>query len=132
MSEFDKWISEEAAEDIAEQESEKLGRRVEQGLGHFPFEGEHHFQRLDTDGRPYAPEISETLRLVSAWFVKKDGKYYDVNNLQTSYNAQDIKQVIIQRMRVEFPLFSFSNNSLKDFFRVLLDPPLGKLNPEDV
>ena len=131
MSEFDKLPNKEAAEAIAEQVSEKLGRRVEQGLGHFPFGGEDHFQRLDTDGRPYAPEMSEILRLVSAWFVKKDGKYYDVNNLQTSYNAQDIKQVIIQRMRVEFPLFALSNNSLKDFFRVLLDPPLGNLNPEE-
>ena len=99
MSEFDKLPNKEAAEAIAEEVSEKLGRRVEQGLGHFPFEGEDHFQRLDTDGHPYAPEIAEILRIVSAWFVKKDGKYMTLT-IYKRHIMHDIKQVIIQRMRM--------------------------------
>ena len=112
-------------------ELESFERRYNQGLGDFPFEGQGGFVRLGADGKPYNPDLPELLRVVSAWFVKKDGKFYDVNNLQTSYNAHDIKQVITQRVRVAFPVFSMSDNQLKDFFRVLLDPPVGRLNPEE-
>ena len=68
-----------------------IERRIEQGLYHHPFPDGmwSGFVRLNDDGTPYDPSIKEILRLVSGWFVKKDNKYHDVNNLQTSYQAQD-------------------------------------------
>ena len=80
------------------------------------------FVRLNDDGTPYDPSIKEILRLVSGWFVKKDNKYHDVNNLQTSYQAQDLKQVIVSRIKVLFPNLHLTNKDLKEFFLVLLDP----------
>ena len=109
---------------------EAVERRQDQGLAEFPF-ADDNFVRLGADGKPYNPSLAETLRVVSGWFVKKDGKFYDVDNLQTSYQAQDIKQVVIQRVRVAFPLFSMSDNQLKDLWRVLLDPMPERLNPEE-
>ena len=70
-----------------------IERRIAQGLGHHPFpEGiPLGLVRVDNDGKPYNPNIKEITRLVSGWFVKKDNKFYDVNNLQVSYTAQDLK-----------------------------------------
>ena len=68
--------------------------------------------------------------MVSGWFVKKDNKFHDVNNLQTTYQAQDLKQVIVSRINVLFPKLKLDNKDLKDFFLVLLDPPIANANPE--
>ncbi len=67
---------------------------------------------------------------MSGWFVKKDNKFHDVNNLQTTYQAQDLKQVIVSRIKVLFPKLELTNKDLKDFFLVLLDPPISNANPE--
>jgi hypothetical protein len=119
--------------DEAEAYIATIERRIEQGLYHHPFpdgmwSGLVH---LNDDGTPYDPSIKEILRLVSGWFVKKDNKYHDVNNLQTSYQAQDLKQVIVSRIKVLFPNLQLTNKNLKEFFLVLLDPPIGQANPEE-
>ena len=108
-------------------------RRIAQGLAHHPFaDGAwSHLVRLKVDGTPYNPTHKEVLRLVSGWFVKKDNKFYDVNNLQTNYQAQDLKQVIVSRLRVMFPNLKLTDKDLADFFRVLLDPPIAGANPEE-
>ena len=80
---------------------------------------------LNDDGTPYDPSIKEILRLVSGWFVKKDNKYHDVNNLQTSYQAQDLKQVIVSRIKVLFPNLQLTNKDLKDFFLCCLTRQLA-------
>ena len=107
-------------------------RRTRQGLEHFPFETglKSGFQKLGANGKPYNPSLAELLRIVSSWYVKKDNKFYSINELSTPYVAIDIKQVIIQRIRVEFPRFKAGDNSIKDFFTLLLDPPVGRLDPE--
>ena len=109
-----------------------IERRIEQGLAHHPFpDGAWSgFIKLNEDGTPYNPSYDETLRLVSGWFVKKDNKFHDVNNLQTTYQAQDLKQVIVSRIKVLFPKLELTNKDLKDFFLVLLDPPISNANPE--
>lgn len=109
-----------------------IERRIEQGLAHHPFpDGAWSgFIKLNEDGTPYNPSYDEILRLVSGWFVKKDNKFHDVNNLQTTYQAQDLKQVIVSRIKVIFPKLELTNKDLKDFFLVLLDPPISNANPE--
>ena len=119
--------------DEAEAYIATIERRVEQGLYHHPFPDGmwSGLVRLNDDGTPYDPSIKEILRLISCWFVKKDNKYHDVNNLQTSYQAQDLKQVIVSRIKVLFPNLQLTNKDLKEFFLVLLDPPIGQANPEE-
>ena len=119
--------------DEAEAYIATIERRIEQGLYHHPFPDGmwSGFVRLNEDGTPYNPSIKEILRLVSGWFVKKDNKYHDVNNLQTTYQAQDLKQVIVTRIKVLFPNLILTNKDLKEFFLVLLDPPISQANPEE-
>ena len=110
-----------------------IERRIAQGLAHHPFPDgiTSGLIRLDNDGKPYNPSIKEITRLVSGWFVKKDNKFYDVNNLQVSYTAQDLKQVIVNKNKLLFPELNLSKKDLGDFFRVLLDPPMTNANPEE-
>ena len=98
-----------------------IERRIEQGLAHHPFpDGAWSgLIKLNEDGTPYNPSYDEILRLVSGWFVKKDNKFHDVNNLQTTYQAQDLKQVIVSRIKVLFPKLELTNKDLKEFFLVL-------------
>ena len=119
--------------DEAEAYIATIERRIEQGLYHHPFPDGmwSGFVRLNEDGTPYNPSIKEILRLVSGWFVKKDNKYHDVNNLQTTYQAQDLKQVIVTRIKVLFPNLTLTNKDLKEFFLVLVDPPISQANPEE-
>ena len=119
--------------DRAEVDLATAERRTEQGLYHHPFPDDmwSRFVRLNEDGTPYNPSIKEILRLVSGWFVKKDNKYHDVNNLQTTYQAQDLKQVIVSRIKVLFPNLKLTNKGLKEFFLVLLDPPIINADPEE-
>lgn len=118
--------------DEAEAYIATTGRRIEQGLYNHPFPDGmwSGFVRLNDDGTPYNPSIKEILRLVSGWFVKKENKYHDVNNLQTTYQAQDLKQVIVSRIKVLFPNLKITNKGLKEFFLVLLDPPIINADPE--
>jgi len=118
--------------DEAEAYIATTGRRIEQGLYNHPFPDGmwSGFVRLNDDGTPYNPSIKEILRLVSGWFVKKENKYHDVNNLQTTYQAQDLKQVIVSRIKVLFPNLKLTNKGLKEFFLVLLDPPIINADPE--
>lgn len=124
MNEDDQPITPEAEADIA-----KYERRQAQGLANFPFDGETAFLK-QKDGKDYAPHLLEVMRVVSGWYVKREFKYYDVENLQVSYNSADIKQVIAQKMRVEFPLLTLTKQGWADFFSVLLEPPVMALNPE--
>ena len=102
-------LPEEAEEYLA-----TIKRRVEQGLYHHPFQDGvwSNLVRLNADGTPYNPSMKEMLRLVSGWFVKKDNKFHDVNNLQTTYQAQDLKQVIVSRIKVLFPRIKLTNKDL--------------------
>jgi hypothetical protein len=98
-----------------------IERRIEQGLANHPFPDgiTSGLIRLGEDGKPYNPSIKEIMRLVSGWFVKKDNKFYDVNNLQVGYTAQDLKQIIVNKNKVLFPELNLSKKDLGDFFRVL-------------
>ena len=107
-------------------------RREEQGLGNFPFEGGlEPFTKTDDPTANYTvADIREVSRIVASWYVKKANWYHDVTNLQVKYQPHDIKQVIVHRMREVFPLWRPSEQDWRDFFKLLLDPPVNKLNPE--
>jgi hypothetical protein len=86
---------------------------------------------LDTEIALHGPRMSlRVCRIVSSWYVKKANYYHDVTNLQVRYQPHDIKQVIVHRMREAFPKWAPSEQLWRDFFKVLLDPPVNKLNPE--
>ena len=118
--------------DEAEAHVAKFDRRQEQGLGQFPFpDGEEPFEKIGDPRAAYTvKDIVEVCRIVSSWYVKKANYYHDVTNLQIKYQPHDVKQVIVHRMREVFPKWKPSEQAWRDFFKLLLDPPVNKLNPE--
>jgi hypothetical protein len=109
-----------------------LDRRLKQGLDRFPFPDESPpFANLADPRSQYTVrDVVEVCRIVSSWYVKKANYYHDVTNLQVRYQPHDIKQVIVHRMREAFPKWAPSEQLWRDFFKILLDPPVNKLNPE--
>ena len=119
-------ISEEA-----EKVLEMHERRSSQGLDYFPFQDSlGSFYKLGPEQEYTKNDAEAVLRIVSAWYVKKNNAYHDVNNLQVKYQPHDIKQVIVQRMLETFPKWELSDQGWRDFFKMLLDPPVNTLNPE--
>jgi len=105
--------------------------RAEQGLDYFPFNGSTDRFYKEGPEQHYTKEnAAEVLRIVSSWYVKKNNAYHDVNNLQVKYQPHDIKQVIVQRMIENFPCWRLSDQGWRDFFKLLLDPPVNNVNPE--
>ena len=115
----------------AEKELQKHERRALQGLDYFPFDDSlGRFYKIGPEASYTTDDADEVLRIVSSWYVKKNNGYHDVDNLQVRYQPHDIKQVIVQRMREAFPQWGLSDQGWRDFFKLLLDPPVNKLNPE--
>jgi hypothetical protein len=116
----------------AEAYLEKYERRQDQGLLQFPFpDDDPPFSNVTDPRSEYTVhDVVEVCRIVSSWFVKKANYYHDVTNLQVKYQPHDIKQVIVHRMREVFPKWQPSEQAWKDFFKILLDPPVNKLHPE--
>lgn len=110
---------------------DRIGRRNEQGLGYFPFpDAPERFFRVGPEQNYTKEDAPEVLRIVSSWYVKKNNAYHDVDNLQVKLQPHDVKQIIIQRMIEHFPNWRLSDQGWRDFFKLLLDPPVNQLNPE--
>lgn len=110
---------------------DSIGRRDEQGLGYFPFpDAPERFFRVGPEQNYTKKDAGEVLRIVSSWYVKKNNAYHDVDNLQVKLQPHDVKQIIIQRMIEHFPNWRLSDQGWRDFFKLLLDPPVNQLNPE--
>lgn len=115
----------------AEAELQKYDRRSEQNLDYYPFsDGLGVFHRDGPQAEYTRADANEVLRIVSSWYVKKNNAYHDVDNLQVKYQPHNIKQVIIQRMIEVFPKWELSDQGWRDFFKLLLDPPVNLMNPE--
>lgn len=120
-------ITEEAEAFLGKQE-----RREQQGLGQFPFrDGLEPFEKIGDPRVNYTvADFEEVCRIVSSWYVKKANYFHDVTNLQVRYQPHDVKQVIVHRMKEAFPKWDPPEQMWRDFFKVLLDPPVNTLNPE--
>ena len=117
--------------DEAEVEVTKHDRRSAQGLDYYPFaDGLGAFHKIGPEAEYTKENAEEVLRIVSSWYVKKNNAYHDVDNLQVKYQPHDLKQVIVQRMLEVFPKWQLSDQGWRDFFKMLLDPPVNRMNPE--
>lgn len=115
----------------AEAEIQKHDRRSAQNLDYYPFkDGLGVFHQQGPQAEYTKADADEVLRIVSSWYVKKNNAYHDVDNLQVKYQPHDIKQIIIQRMIETFPKWELSDQGWRDFFKILLDPPVNLMNPE--
>lgn len=69
-------------------------------------------------------------RTVSGWYVRRDGKFYDVQNPNVTFNFNDVKAACVQRFREEFPGIELTNELVRASvdaaaYGISHDPALG-------
>ena len=78
------------------------------------------FAYLAEDGKPVEAPLSFILETVAQWYVRKDGKYYDVEEPGPMFSRDDIERIIIQRLKVEFPGNDLSDDVVRQLLQVLI------------
>lgn len=74
------------------------------------------------DGAGPNPEHIEKLtKAVCTWFVRKDSKFYEVENLTTKLSKDDVVRICLHRFREEYPEIEPDAATLKEVFRRAID-----------
>ena len=74
------------------------------------------------DNSPYDPEDFERLvHAVSSWYVRRDGKYYDVDRPAVKLSKDDVIRASLVRFGQEFPDAEFTPELTRDVFRTVID-----------
>ena len=68
------------------------------------------------------PEHTQLLTAaVSSWFVRKDSKFFEVENITTKLSKDDVQRVCLHRFAEEFPEIPLDNIPLGEVFRRSID-----------
>lgn len=78
------------------------------------------FSYLDANGKPVEAPVGFILQTVAQWYVRKDGKYYDVEEPGPVFSRDDIERIIIQRLKEEFPGNDLSDDLVRQILQVLI------------
>lgn len=65
--------------------------------------------------------VSNLTKTLCSWFVRRDGKYYAIDNLSAAMSMPDLKIVTVQRFRSEFPEVPLTSELLKAVFKRSLE-----------
>jgi hypothetical protein len=53
---------------------------------------------------------------VARWFVRRDGKYYSIDNLSVPLSKPDVKQIALERFASEYPTVELSTDLVREVF----------------
>ncbi len=73
-------------------------------------------RRGDGD-RPNPAHVEILTEAVCGWFVRKDSKFFEVENLTTKLSQDDVQRICLHRFREEFPDIEVSIPTLREVFR---------------
>ncbi len=65
--------------------------------------------------------VSILAKAVANWFVRRDGKYYDVDRLNVAISKTDVKQICISRFQHEYPDIPLTSDLAKTVFSRVLE-----------
>ena len=74
-----------------------------------PQEGEATFTSLET-----------ILQTIAQWYVRKDGKYFDVEEPGPVFSRDDVERIIVQRLKGEFAGVKLSEDDVRQLLQVLI------------
>jgi len=66
---------------------------------------------------PCEKEVEKLTRAMSSWYVRKDGKYFDVSSPSDKFSRDDIQSVSVRRFTAEFPEVVLSTELLREVFK---------------
>ncbi|MDA9980275.1 DUF5906 domain-containing protein [Yoonia sp.] len=60
------------------------------------------------------------LKTIAQWYVRKDGKYYDVEEFGPVFSRDDVERIIIQRLKGEFAGKKLSQDDVRQLLQVAI------------
>ena len=70
--------------------------------------------------QPHFDTLENIIKMVAQWYVRKDGKYYDVEEFGPVFSRNDVERIIVQRLKGEFPYTKLSEDSVRQMLQVLI------------
>lgn len=64
--------------------------------------------------------LENIIQTAAQWYVRKDGKYYDVEEPGPVFSRDDIERIIIQRLKGEFPGVKLEEDVVRQLLQVLI------------
>ena len=64
--------------------------------------------------------LENILQTIAQWYVRKDGKYYDVEEFGPVFSRDDVERIIIQRLKGEFPYAKLSEDDVRQLLQVAI------------
>ena len=64
--------------------------------------------------------LENILKTVAQWYVRKDGKYFDVEEPGPVFSRDDVERIIVQRLKGEFPGKDLSEDEVKQLLQVAI------------
>jgi len=61
------------------------------------------------------------LTTVAQWYVRKDGKYFDVEEPGPVFSRNDVERIIVQRLKEEFPNRELEDDHIRQLLQVLIN-----------
>ena len=78
------------------------------------------FVQVDDQNVDEEVQLEHILMTMAQWYVRKDGKYYDVEEPGAALSRDDVERVIIQRINEEFPNSNLSQDAVRQLLQVLI------------
>jgi hypothetical protein len=64
--------------------------------------------------------LGNILQTIAQWYVRKDGKYYDVEEFGPVFSRDDVERIIVQRLKGEFPGKELSEDDVRQLLQVAI------------
>jgi hypothetical protein len=64
--------------------------------------------------------LGNILQTIAQWYVRKDGKYYDVEEFGPVFSRDDVERIIVQRLKGEFPGKDLSEDDVRQLLQVAI------------
>ena len=100
----------------AERAIDRIEKRIEMGLEHLPLDGE---DEVFTEVSEPRLNILEIIEDVAGWFVRKDTKFFDVNNIGIKFTRKDAEKIVLARIRAKYPYLQIADDLKRDIFSTL-------------
>ncbi len=64
--------------------------------------------------------LETILKTIAQWYVRKDGKYYDVEEPGPVFSRDDVERIIVQRLKGEFAGVKLSEDDVRQLLQVAI------------
>ena len=70
----------------------------------------------EPDRSRYETDLRTLSTAVARWFVRRDGKYYSIDNLNAPMSNPDVKQIALERFKSEYPEITLTTELVREVF----------------